>query len=391
MSEQINFEALTPKQEWQEPLFYDYLSVEEIKQKIEDREIWSVSDRADLALRELYEIAHPEQKDGIDQEEYQAFLDEKGSEYGTWVYFPWNGNLVRFPEEADHRSLRTSRNRNLITQHEQVTLFESSVLVAGMSVGSNVAETMAYQGTAGKLILADMDHLEPTNLNRIRAPYSEVGNHKVDVVAKKISELDPFIEQVHYKKGIDEESFLELLENHRPDVIVDEVDSLPAKIMMRSHAISEQIPVVMATDDGEDILIDIERYDLDESPKILHGLIPDEVIDRVLEGEEIPRAELGMIIGKHFVGFENVPVRMLESLAEVGRTIPSWPQLGTSATLAGVTATYCAKEIILEHNLQTGRAVLGPETSLNPDLSSEEYAQKKEKLLQQMMSRGPQE
>lgn len=387
MSEQIDFEQLGPSQEWQEPHFYDYLPVEKVREMVENREVWSVSDRAELALKELYEIENPDQKDDINLEQYQAFIDEKGPEYGTWVYFPWNGNLVRFPEKKDHQSLRTSRNRNLITQQEQDKLFESTILVAGMSVGSNVAETMAYQGTGGKLILADMDKLEPTNLNRIRAPYSEVGNHKVDIMGKKISELDPYIEQVHYKDGINEENFLEIIEEHNPDVIVDEVDSLPVKIMMRMHAIREQIPVVMATDDGEDVLIDIERYDKDKSPKILHGLLPDDVIERVMRGIEIPRAELGMIIGKHFVGFENVPIRMLESLAEVGKSIPSWPQLGTSATLAGVVATYCAKEVILDHNLQTGRAVLGPDTTLNPEMGTEQYEQRKQQLLGKMMTK----
>lgn len=372
---------------WTAPLLFpdsDQQTVEEQLRK-DGYEIWSIHDQMEIALSELFEIYHPEQKDNIDKEQKQKFIAKHGQGYGVWVYYPWNGELIRFPEPNDYHLLRTARNRNLITSEEQLQLRNATVLIAGMSVGSNVAETMAYQATAGKLILADMDHLEPTNLNRIRAVYRDIGEHKVDVVARRISELDPFIAQEHLYGGIDAESVDEGLDGDQIDIIVDEVDDLLVKVRLREFAIKHKIPVVMATDDGEDVLIDIERYDLETEPKILHGLIPDEMMNRLKSGDHIPRAEMGMVIGKYFVGFENVPLRMLESLGEVGKTIPAWPQLGTAATLAGVVATYCVKQIILDHDLPSGRAVIGPEQSLNPHINSDQYQQQKQQLLDKIM------
>jgi tRNA A37 threonylcarbamoyladenosine dehydratase len=87
--------------------------------------------------------------------------------------------------------VRTSRNRNLINEEEQSRLYNASVLIAGMSVGSNVVEALVSQGIGGKFILADMDIVEPSNLNRIRSPLHHVGLHKVDAISRKVWESIP--------------------------------------------------------------------------------------------------------------------------------------------------------------------------------------------------------
>ena len=51
--------------------------------------------------------------------------------------------------------------------------------------------------------------------------------------------------------------------------------------------------------------------------------------------------------------------------AEVGRTLPSWPQLGGAAALSGVAIAYAAKKIILGQYLKEGRTLI----SLNEKLT----------------------
>lgn len=380
---------------WQPPQIFN-LSDEEHKEQLqqlcETGKIRAVFDQIDAALDELFDIAYPAKKDSKTPEEVAKFTQKLTREdkvaYGNWIYFPWSGSVVHFPPKDDLRCLRGSRNRNLITEEERQALIDNkTIVIFGLSVGSNVVDSLLLQGVGSKYIIVDMDHLDPTNLNRIRASYDQVGVHKVDVVAKKISELDPYIEQVHYKNGADEGNLEEILTKYRPDIVIDEMDSLRMKVLVRMRAKELGLPVLMATDDGDDILLDIERFDQDATQPILHGILPEEVIQMILGNSEMSRAEIGAIIGQYFVGLENVPIRMLESLMEVGRTLPSWPQLGGAAVLSGLYLSYAARKILLDQNLNAGRFLMGPEAQLNPDLQSQAYKERKETLIQQMQQR----
>ncbi|HEX5456524.1 MAG TPA: ThiF family adenylyltransferase [Candidatus Saccharimonadales bacterium] len=396
MGEEITYIPLNKKiLGWEEPIILDLDSeADENKLKAlhEKNAIQFVSDNIEIALEELYHIEKPSHIDIPDDEAYKAFRTETVGEnikkYGNWVYFPWNRTLVHFPPSEDLRRLRGSRNRNLITEDERKKLINNkTILIAGLSVGSNVVDSLLMQGVGSRYILVDMDSLDPTNLNRIRASYDQVAIHKVDIVAKKISELDPFLEQVHYKNGLDENNLKEILDRYRPDIIVDEMDFLRMKVHLRLKAKEEAIPVVMATDDGDDILLDIERFDLDSRQPILHGILPQEVIDRILSDAPMERKELGAIIGKYFVNLENVPLRMIESLLEVGKTLPSWPQLGGAAVLSGLYVAYAAKKILLEQEINSGRFLMGPEEQLNPAIKSQAYKKRKQELINLMMNR----
>jgi molybdopterin/thiamine biosynthesis adenylyltransferase len=324
-------------------------------------------DEIKYAISELFDIRHPAKKDTKTTDEVAAFGQEltgnNSDTWGNWFYFSWNNYLIHFPPKAELRALRTSRNRNLITSHEQAKLYDSTILIGGMSVGSNVVEALISSGIGGKLIIADMDIIEPSNLNRIRASYQDVGVHKVEAIAKKVSEIDPYIEQIHLKDGLNKTNLKQVVEQHKPDILVDEVDDLATKIAIRQLAKEHKLPVVMATDNGDDFILDIERYDT-EDISIFNGRIPQDIIDRILSGEDIPRAELGMVIGKYFVGMENISKAMMGSLQEVGKTIPSWPQLGSSAALSGIYVAAYIRYILTTKISKSLRILAGPSTYL---------------------------
>ncbi|HEX3082787.1 MAG TPA: ThiF family adenylyltransferase [Candidatus Saccharimonadia bacterium] len=364
---------------WEPPALYSAALTADraaLRRLIAGGRVASVHDQIDSAITELFDIEYPEQKDTktpAQLAKYAAHFGKDLDEYGVWAYQPWDKRLVHFPPATDLHRLRTSRNRNLVTAGEQAKLYGATVCVIGMSVGSNAVEALVGGGIGGKLVLVDMDHLEPSNLNRIRAPYHHVGLHKVDAIARKISEIDPYIKQAHYREGLNEATLNEIITNHRPDVLIDEMDDVRMKLRLRLAARRAGIPVIMAADDGDGILMDIERYDLTPDAPLFHGLVPQDVIDRLLSGTPIPRPELGVLIGKYFVGFENTPLRMFQSLREVGRTLPSWPQLGGAAAMAGVVLAYAAKRIIAGQPLNTGRHLITPDDKLNPEINSEEY------------------
>ncbi len=169
-----------------------------------------IHDRIDLAIDELFDIEYPEKKDTKTDEEVNKFRQEltqgDSNEWGNWIHYPWLKSIVHMPPKDQLRALRTSRNRNLITADEQVKLYNSTILIVGMSVGSNVVEALVSQGIGGKLVLIDMDIIEPSNLNRIRSPYHHVGLNKTEAIARKVWEIDPYIEIVAYNNGLQEDN-----------------------------------------------------------------------------------------------------------------------------------------------------------------------------------------
>jgi hypothetical protein len=385
------FDHLKPTQAWTQPQLFEVTTEADLApvQKLIDADkVVRFFDSMELAADELYDIDYPHEKDVPKEQKsaYKEFVAEHAWPKGTFAYFPWDRTLVRMPAKAELRALRTSRNRNLIMADEQKKLYGTTIFVAGLSVGSNIVEALVSMGIGGKFIVADMDIIEPSNLNRIRAPYHDVGAHKADAIAMRMSQIDPYLEFEMYRDGVDEQSLLEILDKHKPDIIVDEMDQIQLKIKMRREAQKRGIAVLSAADDGDSALLDIERYDLEPDYTPYHGLIPADVLNYLETATGIPRQALGVLIGKYFVGSKNIPLRMFKSLAEVSKTLPSWPQLGGAATQSGIAIAYASRRIILGQSLKAGRYVIGPDQVLDSDVHDPDHKDELEAFQKQLDS-----
>ena len=385
------FDSLKPTRTWSQPQRFEVVHEADlavVQHLVDEGKVVRFYDAMDAAADELYDIEYPHEKDlPSDQKSaHKDFLANYGWPKGTFVYFPWDLTLVRFPTKKELRALRTSRNRNLITADEQKKLYGATIFVAGLSVGSNIVEALVSMGIGGKFIVADMDIIEPSNLNRIRAPYHDVGTHKADAIAMRMSQIDPYLEFEMYRSGVDEQSLLEILDRHKPDIIVDEMDQVQLKIKMRREAQKRGIAVLSAADDGDSALLDIERYDLEPDYTPYHGLIPADVLGYLETATGLPRQALGVLIGKYFVGSQNIPLRMFKSLAEVSKTLPSWPQLGGAATQSGIAIAYASRRIILGQKLKAGRYVIGPDQVLDNDLDDPHHRAELEAFQKQLDS-----
>ncbi len=84
------------------------------------------------------------------------------------------------------------RTRLLYGNEGMERLARSTVAVFGIGgVGGYVAEALARSGV-GKLVLVDHDTVSETNLNRqIIALHSTVGQYKVDVMERRLKDIDP--------------------------------------------------------------------------------------------------------------------------------------------------------------------------------------------------------
>lgn len=323
--------------------------------------IRSIYDIYEHQLKELFEITYPSLRFSLNyQEKLSEFIREKtkGNSVlsGSWVYFPWNQTLLHIVTEPELFALRTNRNKNLITLQEQDKLAQYTIGVVGLSVGNTIVLSLAYNGISNTMKLADNDTLETTNLNRIRAGLPYVGVLKTEVTAQQVYDINPYAMLTVFSHGLTKDNLPSfLIENPVPRLIFEAIDDFEMKIRLRLAAREEMIPIVMLTNLGDRVLIDIERYDLDRTTPLFNGLIgktAEEILSKPITEADKQRYAV-QIVGK-----ENVPKRALESLPEINKTLVGRPQLMSTVTIAGGIGVYLARRIALGEPVPSGRNIV---------------------------------
>lgn len=314
-----------------------------------------------LQSTELFEIRNPLLKSKTLSsywEQLKKFLNERNIRNGgDWIYFPWSKILLHCLSQKEYFELRTNRNRELITVLEQKTLAEAHIGIAGLSVGSNIALGLLYQGIGAQFSLAEFDRLETANLNRIRAGIATIGEKKLDVTIQQMYEVEPHMRIHRFAKGLTQKNLKKFLgEKKKLDLIFDEIDDFEMKVRIRFAARAAGIPVLMFASVADKVIIDIERFDLEPERPIFHGLLGD-LPEQLLEGKKMTDAE------KHqyavlFVGKENVSERAMQSVGAIGKTLVGRPQLNATVTVSGGIATYLSRKLLLGEKLPSGRRIL---------------------------------
>jgi hypothetical protein len=286
---------------------------------------------------------------------------------GTWAYFPWNGNLVHILEKDLFLESRTIRNKDLITAEEQQAYSDFAVGCAGMSVGSNVALSLAITTGSQKLKIADGAVISASNLNRIFAGVSDIGSSKSLVIARKLYEMNPYMTIERYSENITESTVALFFEQPWPlRLVVDEIDDLKTKILLRIEARKRRLPVIMVTDLGDDVMLDVERYDLNPTLPLFHGLVGG--VEELLTKEVGKREWLKY--ATTIVGPKNASLRMQQSLLKIGTKLVTQPQLGGTALMSGVVAAYAVRQIALGEKLRSGRTLISLDKQLRIDLDT---------------------
>lgn len=313
-----------------------------------------IHDEIQGQVEELVKSLNPKtiySREKLTEDAIKHFGSTPKEKYGVWVYYKWSNKLVHILDEEEFVIVRTNRNQNKITQKEKQILSAKKIGVIGLSVGQSVALTIAMERICGELRIADFDILELSNLNRIRAGVQNLGIQKSIAVAREIAEIDPFFKVTCFHEGITEENIDKFInENGKLDVLVDECDGLYIKILCRQKAKEYKVPVVMDTSDRG--MIDVERFDLEPSRPILHGLIDHLDIDKVKEAktnqEKLPYVSA-------IIGLDTISQRLKDSFAELGKSIVTWPQLASSVVLGGAVVCDVSRKILLDQLKSSGR------------------------------------
>ncbi len=295
-------------------------------------------------------------------DDFVQYFEQKKSSF-VYVYFPWNNTLVKTVPSEDYFKLKTNRNQDLITAEEQLKLRDYKVAVLGMSVGSNIAFVLTQAGISNTITLADFDELDTTNLNRILAGVHQVGLNKTIVAARHIYEDNPFADVIPLQDGVNETNLEELLKAKKVDCIIEEIDDMPFKIHARLLAMKYKIPVVMVTDNGDGIVLHVERYDLGHTK--IWGKDAFYYEEKLADGPMTKEKAGEMIMNDIVGGPHRVDPKMIASVKRtLAKELVSWSQLGSAAILGGVVATYIVKRIALGELEQNDiRAYITPQSA----------------------------
>ncbi|CEJ71983.1 tRNA threonylcarbamoyladenosine dehydratase [Chryseobacterium oranimense] len=143
------------------------------------------------------------------------------------------------------------RTELLIKEEGLEKLNKAKVLVIGLGgVGSFAAEFLARAGV-GNMTIVDGDTVDITNINRqLPALHSTVGQHKVEVVAERLLDINPKINLVKINEFLNPERMDEVLDSDKFDYILDCIDSVTPKLCLIKAARKRKIKLVSSMGAG---------------------------------------------------------------------------------------------------------------------------------------------
>lgn len=355
------------------PIIYNPKVSSDFEELLEIKKISHIQiiDKIESQVADLIKSQHPQRQLSIsDLEELVSnfFIENDKETYGNWVLYPWKFALVHILPEAEFIRVRTVRNNYKITPSEQDELAIKKVGIVGLSVGQSVALAMALERSCGEMRLADFDTLELSNLNRLKAGITNLGEEKIIIAAREISEIDPYLKLTLYRDGITPENIDDFInKGGKLDLLIDECDSLDIKFLIREHARFHLVPVMMDTSDRG--MLDVERFDIEPTRPLFHGLM--EGID-VQSLKNISNTQKVAIVLK-ITGLETLSHRMKVSLLEIGQTITSWPQLASGVFLGGASVAHVGRRLLLGDPVPSGRFYVDIDEVIKIDIPDYEH------------------
>ncbi len=330
---------------------------EKLETLFESHMIDRVIDTYNDQLKELSAVRNPKIiTQAISRDANTIEMNETIPEKGIWVYYSWKRTLVHILDEKDYTDLRLSRNKGLILDEEQEKYANFKVALAGLNVGNPGAVSIALEGGGHYMKFTDFDVLSVSNLNRFRAGITELDLNKAILSARQVYEINPFADVELYEKGLTDENIEEFLIHPKVDLLIEEMDSLKLKIKIREVAKKNGIPVLMVTGNGDGLIIDIERYDLDRNLPLLNGHMDKKVEEDIMNinpQEFTFRQKVDL--SRDFMDAKYLTERLVKSFEDVGETMAGIPQISTASFLRGATLSYFTRQIAIGTDIPSGR------------------------------------
>lgn len=176
-------------------------------------------------------------------------------------------------------------------------LSTKTVLVLGVGgVGGYVVEGLVRSGI-GRIIVIDKDVVDETNLNRqIIALESTIGEKKVDVIEKRIKDINSSVVVQKLDKFIDKDNLDEIFQ-YNFDYLVDACDTVSTKLAIIDRCLQEKRKFISSMGTGNKLdpsmleIVDIRKTVNDPLARIVRKYIKDKKINdkvMVLSSRELP-------------------------------------------------------------------------------------------------------
>lgn len=244
-----------------------------------------------------------------------------------------------------------SRNELAIGKEGLKKLEDSTVAVLGVGgVGSFSVEALA-RTNIGRLVIVDKDTVDITNVNRqLPATLSTIGQAKVDIMKKRIEDINPNCEVITLKMFYTEETYEQFFE-YGLDYVIDASDTIVYKIHLMKECLKRNIPIISSmgaankTDPTRFKVADISKTHTDPIAKVIRTRLRKEGIHKgidVVFSDESPiviREEV-----KKYVGKEDAPIRKAQMPPSSNAYVPSVAGL----IMAGHTINQILKDIPIQ-------------------------------------------
>lgn len=195
---------------------------------------------------------------------------------------PWQQRQVRLIGE---------KNTNLLSGKR--------IMICGLGgVGGSCCEALCRAGI-GTIILVDNDTVNETNINRQTfASFETVGMKKTNAAEKRLMSINPDLNCVLLDTFLTPENIPSLLEEYKPDYVIDAVDNVNAKTSLAEHCAKLDIPLIASMGTGNKLnperlqISDISKTTTCPLARVMRKKIKDLGIRKyeVLWSDEVPKA-----------------------------------------------------------------------------------------------------
>lgn len=231
-----------------------------------------------------------------------------------------------------------SRNIGILTEEQQATLAQKSLVILGVGLGSNIAELAVRTGFSD-ITIVDGDEVSETNLNRQAYTASDIGESKVASLRKRLLEINPDLSLTTVGEYLNSENIPAVLAG--ADIIIDTIDLSSIEVILSVHSFAREhdIPVVFPMNLGWTSMatsftsrsITLEEFMGNDEDMVDQAKAKDFSFWAKFLGRFVP--EYGR---EQFQEF-------LEKASKMEDWCPA-PQLGVTVTAtSSVVVTYCAK------------------------------------------------
>lgn len=143
----------------------------------------------------------------------------------------------------DVKDLRYQKNRNCISEEDQLKLFEAKVCVLGCGgLGGHNIELLSRIGV-GSITVVDGDIFDRTNLNRqLLANSSTLGRKKAEVAKERVNQINPDVNVNVIPLFFDRDNGRSMLEGQT--LVIDALDSIESRRLASDICEELNIPYI---------------------------------------------------------------------------------------------------------------------------------------------------